>query len=68
VAAIVEDFNGDGIPDLALVEFGSPGTVHVLLGNGDGSFRSPHDYTAGGTLVGGWPGILTATASSTSPW
>jgi len=32
----VGDFNGDGIPDLAVSEFG----VNILLGNGDGTFRA----------------------------
>jgi hypothetical protein len=30
------DFNGDGIPDLAVSEFG----VDILLGNGDGTFKA----------------------------
>jgi FG-GAP-like repeat len=34
---VVGDFNGDGIPDLALV--GSP--VYILLGKGDGTFGPP---------------------------
>jgi len=33
----VGDFNGDGIPDLAVVNTGSD-TVTILLGNGDGTF------------------------------
>ena len=33
----VGDFNGDGITDLAVTNFGS-GTVSILLGNGDGTF------------------------------
>jgi trimeric autotransporter adhesin len=31
----VGDFNGDGIPDLAVSEFG----IDILLGNGDGTFK-----------------------------
>jgi hypothetical protein len=34
---VVGDFNGDGIPDLALT--GSP--VYILLGKGDGTFQPP---------------------------
>jgi len=33
----IGDFNGDGIPDLAVANTGS-GTVSILLGNGDGTF------------------------------
>src|SRR5580704_11027220 len=33
----VGDFNGDGVPDLAVSEFG----VSILLGNGDGTFQAP---------------------------
>jgi hypothetical protein len=39
----VGDFNGDGIPDLAVASAPSssvPGTVAVLLGNGDGTFTA----------------------------
>jgi trimeric autotransporter adhesin len=32
----VGDFNGDGIPDLAVSEFG----IDILLGNGDGTFKA----------------------------
>lgn len=30
------DFNGDGLPDLVVVDFSS---IHLLLGNGDGTFQ-----------------------------
>jgi hypothetical protein len=47
----VGDFNGDGIPDLAVVNggntFGQGGGVSVLLGNGDGSFQAPRTFAAG---------------------
>ncbi len=46
----VGDFNGDGIPDLAVTHAFSDsdlGTVSVLLGNGDGSFQAPVDYQVG---------------------
>jgi hypothetical protein len=35
-AIVTGDFNGDGIPDLAVV--GIDGSVTILLGNGDGTF------------------------------
>ncbi len=38
------DFNGDGIPDLVSVDFGFPGDVSVLLGNGDGTFQPSVPY------------------------
>src|SRR5262249_35571397 len=34
----VEDFNGDGIPDLAVAN--GSGSVSILLGNGNGTFRA----------------------------
>jgi uncharacterized repeat protein (TIGR01451 family) len=40
---VTADFNGDGIPDLATISTdngGSPYTVAVFLGNGDGTFRT----------------------------
>src|SRR5205814_9030079 len=50
----IGDFDGDGHLDLAVannyetgVEYVPPGTVSVLLGNGDGSFRPKTDFSAG---------------------
>jgi len=40
------DFNGDGKPDLVVVNSNS-NTVSVLLGNGDGTFQAPISYLAG---------------------
>ncbi len=42
----VGDFNGDGVPDLAVANFGS-NNVSVLLGNGDGSLRAARNFVAG---------------------
>jgi len=50
----VGDFNGDGHLDLVVANNGInvaggwlPGTVSVLLGNGDGTFRTHVDYATG---------------------
>jgi hypothetical protein len=46
----IGDFNHDGKPDLAVAIEGdsnSGATVAILLGNGDGTFRTPVDYQVG---------------------
>lgn len=50
---VVGDFNGDGRADIAAVNgaFGI-GSVAILLGNGDGTFRSAVNYAAGGYAQG----------------
>ena len=44
---VVADFNGDGIPDLAIATngiAGGNGSVQILLGNGDGTFQAAKTY------------------------
>lgn|SRR5579859_255335 len=40
------DFNGDGIPDLAIVNEGA-NTVSIMLGTGDGGFRDGGQFATG---------------------
>jgi hypothetical protein len=42
----VGDFNGDGVPDLAVTRY-LPNSVSVFLGNGNGSFQSATSYPVG---------------------
>src|SRR5207248_2570544 len=46
-ALAVADFNGDGQPDLAVVNSQVNGTIGVLAGNGDGSFRAQRTSPGG---------------------
>jgi hypothetical protein len=46
LSAAVGDFNGDGVPDLAVGNENS-NNVSVLLGNGDGSFQAAWNFFAG---------------------
>ncbi len=45
-AIVVGDFNQDGIPDLAVANYGS-NNVSVLIGNGDGTFKAAVNYPVG---------------------
>ena len=62
-AIVVADFNGDGKLDLAVVNtpsvYDTPGTVSILLGNGDGTFKAPVTYPAGNSPFGLVAGDLT---------
>ena len=42
----IADLNGDGRPDLVVVE--GDNMFSVLLGNGDGTFQAPVSYSTGG--------------------
>ena len=41
------DFNGDGIPDLAIANLTVNGTISVFVGKGDGTFQSAVNYSVG---------------------
>jgi hypothetical protein len=47
VSVAVGDYNSDGILDLAVANFAGPGSVSVLLGNGDGSFQPARTFATG---------------------
>src|SRR5258708_3238165 len=55
------DVNGDGFPDLVTVNAGSssgtsPGSVSVLIGNGDGTFKPAVNYATGPNSLSVAPG------------
>ncbi len=57
LSAAVGDFNGDGIPDIAVLAVNTSGQasqpgLYTLLGNGDGSFQGGFDSYTAGTLYG----------------
>jgi len=51
-SVVVADFNGDGRLDLAISDGdGTAPAIAVLLGNGDGTFQNPVNYTPSGNPV-----------------
>jgi hypothetical protein len=44
----IADVNGDGILDLVVTNATAPPALHVLLGNGNGTFQTPVKYGPGG--------------------
>ena len=63
----VGDFNGDGIPDLAVANYSS-NTVTILLGNGNGTFHAAAVSPVTGATPRALPwGTSTGTARRTWP-
>ncbi len=46
LSILTADFNGDGIPDLAIGTNGTTGYLQILLGVGNGTFQAATTYTA----------------------
>ena len=48
----IGEFNGDAKQDLVVAaQFAGESRVHVLLGNGDGTFAAMTDFAVGGDLA-----------------
>lgn len=46
---VAADFNGDGVPDLAIAQNNGQALVTILMNDGYGSFLSPQSYGTGGS-------------------
>jgi len=81
MSVAVADFNGDGIPDLVVANdpcspsCGNPGSISVLVGNGDGTFQPPQTFSVNGEFPqltvadvngDGKPDVVTANGDSRS--
>jgi hypothetical protein len=78
----VADFNGDGIPDIVVAnspcdpDCGLPGYMSVMIGNGDGTFKSPAKFALDGEApaqltvadfnLDGKPDVATVNADSST--
>ncbi len=63
VAMVTDDFNVDGLPDLAVTDEDAD-TVSVLIGNGDGTFATPIVLSAGNGSMGLAAGTFVASTEA----
>lgn len=47
----IADFNGDGIPDIGVVNDTYPSTISILLGKGNGTFQTPVNRSVTGNAI-----------------
>ncbi len=47
---VLDDFNDDGKPDIAICGGLNGGVVSILINNGDGTFKSPVNYSVAGNV------------------
>jgi len=50
-AVVTGDFNGDGNPDIAVLQGNNTGSLLISLGNGDGTFQAAQTFTVDSTAV-----------------